>query len=521
MKQIKYFTIAILFSLLSGNILANVKLASPFGDHMVLQRNKMVPIWGTATPGEKVTMTFNKQIKTVVTAADGSWSILLNKLDAGGPYTMTVEGVNTVTLQDVYVGEVWLCSGQSNMDFTVAREDRYWCGVFNEKEEVAAANYPLIRVFKTTFSPNEHLQKEVQGNWEIISPQTVGHVSALAYFFARDLQKKLNIPIGLVVTTFGASTAEAWISKTALQSNPEFSTLLSTFQNKLDKYRTDTAAQAKYKIAHDKWVVDAAKAKAEGKDELRGPKNPNPVIDQHNPYVLWNGMVAPLLPYAIKGALWYQGESNSPTKSIYRDLMETLIGDWRKQFNQGDFPFIYVQLANIGKRYDTIPASGGDEAIKREAQLLNLSIPNTAMVVAIDNADPLNMINVHPKNKQEIARRAVLAARAIAYGEKITYSGPLYDKMEVKGNTIKLLFKSTDTGLVCKGDKLKGFAIAGDDKKFVWADAKIEGNTVIVSSPDVPKPVAVRYGWANNPPTSLYNKADLPASPFRTDVQSK
>jgi len=456
-----------------------------------------------------------------VAGQDGRWQVKLGPFEAGGPYALTASGQETVTVNDVLVGDVWLCSGQSNMDFTVAREDRYWCGVFNEKEEVAAANYPLIRVFKTTFSPNENLQKEVQGNWEIISPQTVGHVSALAYFFARDLQKKLNIPIGLVVTTFGASTAEAWISKTALQSNPEFSTLLSTFQNKLDKYRTDTAAQAKYKIAHDKWVVDAAKAKAEGKDELRGPKNPNPVIDQHNPYVLWNGMVAPLLPYAIKGALWYQGESNSPTKSIYRDLMETLIGDWRKQFNQGDFPFIYVQLANIGKRYDTIPASGGDEAIKREAQLLNLSIPNTAMVVAIDNADPLNMINVHPKNKQEIARRAVLAARAIAYGEKITYSGPLYDKMEVKGNTIKLLFKSTDTGLVCKGDKLKGFAIAGDDKKFVWADAKIEGNTVIVSSPDVPKPVAVRYGWANNPPTSLYNKADLPASPFRTDVQSK
>ena len=517
MKLIKYFAIAILFSLLTGNTFANVKLASPFGDHMVLQRNKSVPIWGTATPGEKVTLTFNKQKKTAVTTADGSWSISLNKLDAGGPYIMTVEGVNTIKLQDVYVGEVWLCSGQSNMDFTIAREDRYWCGVFNEKEEVAAANYPLIRVFKTTFSPNENLQKEVQGNWEIISPQTVGHVSALAYFFARDLQKKLNVPIGLVVTTFGASTAEAWISKTALQSNPEFSTLLSTFQNKLDKYRTDTVAQSKYKIAHDKWVVDAAKAKAEGKDELRGPKNPNPVIDQHNPYVLWNGMVAPLLPYAIKGALWYQGESNSPTASIYRDLMETLIGDWRKQFNQGDFPFIYVQLANIGKRYDSIPASGGAEAIKREAQLLNLSIPNTAMVVAIDNADPLNMINVHPKNKQEIARRAVLAARAIAYGEKITYSGPLYDKMEVKGNTIQVQFKSTDTGLVCKGDKLKGFVIAGADKKFVWADAKIEGNTVIVSSPDVPKPVAVRYGWANNPPTSLYNKADLPASPFRTD----
>ena len=261
-------------------------------------------------------------------------------------------------------------------------------------------------------------------------------------------------------------------------------------------------------------------ARAEGKDELRGPKNPNPVVDQHNPFVLWNGMVAPLVPYAIAGALWYQGESNSPTASIYRDLMETLIVDWRKQWNQGDFPFIYVQLANIGKEVETEPATGGTEAIKREAQLLNLSIPKTAMVVAIDNADPLDMKNVHPKNKQEIGKRMVLAARAIAYGEKLTYSGPIYDKMQIKGNAIQLQFKSTDKGLICKGDKLKGFAIAGEDKKFVWAEAKIVGNSVVVSSPDIAKPVAVRYGWGSNPPTSLYNKADLPASPFRTDVGS-
>jgi len=521
MKLIKYFAISLLLFISFGNIYASVKLASPFGDHMVLQRNKIVPVWGTAAPGEKVTLTFNKQKKSVVTGSDGSWMISLDKLNAGGPYVMTVDGVNSITVQDVYVGEVWLCSGQSNMDFTVAREDRYWCGVFNEKEEVAAANYPLIRVFDTDFSPRLDAQKDVRGIWEVVSPQTVGHISAIAYFFARDLQKKLNVPIGLITTAFGASTAEAWISKPALEANPKFTNLLTNFKGKLDKFNTDTAAQSKYKVAYAKWVVDAAKAKADGKDELRGPKNPNPVNDQHNPYVLWNGMVAPLVPYAFQGALWYQGESNSPTASIYRDLMETLIVDWRKQFNQGDFPFIYVQLANIGTKYDSIPAAGGSEAIKREAQLLNLSVPKTAMAVAIDNADPLDMKNVHPKNKQEISRRLVLAARAIAYGENITYSGPLYDKMQVKGNAIQLDFKSTDAGLVCKGDKLKGFAIAGEDKKFVWADARIEGNSVIASSPEVAKPVAVRYGWGNNPPTSLYNKADLPASPFRTDVGSK
>lgn len=517
MNSIKIFLCLLLFSAFAGNIVANVKLASPFGDHMVLQRNKIVPVWGTATPGEKVTIEFNKQQKNTIAGSDGSWSVKLNKLKGGGPFVLMAKGANTIKIQDVYIGEVWICSGQSNMDFTVARENRYWCGVFNEKQEVAEADYPLIRVFDTAFSPNAELQKEVAGNWEIVSPQTVGHISAVAYFFARDLQKKLNVPIGLITTAFGASTAEAWISKSALQGNPIFTSLLTNFQDKINKYLSDTAAQSRYNKAYEKWVVDAAKAKAEGKDELRGPKNTNPIVDQHNPYVLWNGMVAPLVPYAIAGALWYQGESNSPTASIYRDLMETLIQDWRKQWNQGDFPFIYVQLANIGKEIETEPAKGGSEAIKREAQLFNLSIPKTAMVVAIDNADPLDMKNVHPKNKQEIGKRMALAARAIAYGEKLIYSGPVYDKMQINGNTIQLQFKSIGKGLVCKGDRLKGFAIAGDDKKFVWADAKIVGNTVHVSSSAITKPVAVRYGWGSNPPTSLYNKSDLPASPFRTD----
>ena len=262
MKLIKYFTFILLLSLFVGNGFANVKLASPFGDHMVLQRNKLVPVWGTATPGEKVTLTFNGQKKTVVTGTDGAWSVKLDKLVAGGPYVMKVSGVNTISVEDVYVGEVWLCSGQSNMDFTVAREDRYWCGVFNEKEEVANANYPLIRVFDTDFSPREEVQKQVTGIWEVVSPKTVGHISAVAYFFARDLQKKLNVPIGLITTAYGASTAEAWISKQALEVNPEFNKLLTTFQNKLTKYKTDTAAQSKYKLAFEKWKVDAAKAKA-------------------------------------------------------------------------------------------------------------------------------------------------------------------------------------------------------------------------------------------------------------------
>jgi sialate O-acetylesterase len=497
---------------------ADVRPAHVFSDHMVLQRHALVPIWGTADAGEKVTVKLAGQSLSTTTNAQGKWMVKLNKLAAGGPYTLTIKGKNTVTINDVYLGEVWLCSGQSNMDMTVAREDCYWCGVINEKEEVSHADYPLIRVFDVDFTPSATPQDDATGKWEAVSPQTVGHLSAAAYFFARDLQKKIHVPVGLITTAYGASTAEAWIREEPLTSDTVLKPLTDAFKAKLRKYLQDTAAQSAYKTAFDKWKVVAAKAKADGKDEVRSPRNPNPVFDQHNATVLWNGMVQPLVPYAIKGALWYQGESNSPTASIYRHIMETLINDWRKQWGEGNFPFIYVQLANIGKTYDSIPAKGGSEAIKREAQLENLSLPNTAMVVAIDNADPNDMGNVHPKNKQEIGRRLALAAEAIAYGDKtLVYSGPIYRQMAVEGSSIRLQFAHTGSGLVAKDGVLKGFAIAGADKKFVWADARIEGNTVVVSSAGVPDPVAVRYGWSNNPPTSLYNKEDLPASPFRTD----
>lgn len=519
MKSILSKFLSVLFCAVAcQTVLANVKTASPFGNHMVLQRNSKIPVWGTATAGEKVTVAFNRQQLMTTTNAEGNWRIDLAKVAAGGPYTLTITGNNSITFTDVYVGEVWVCSGQSNMDMTVAKEDRYWCGVINEATEVTSANYPLIRVFDVDFTPAATPQNELTGKWETVSPQTVGHLSAAAYFFARDIQKKLKVPVGLITTAFGASTAEAWIREDALVQQPACKPLVESFKQKLTKYYTDTAAKTKYLADVEKWKSDSAIAKVTGKNIPRGPRNPDPVRDQHNATVLWNGMVKPLVPYAMRGALWYQGESNSPTAKIYRQIMETLITDWRQQWAQGSFPFIYVQLANIGKTYDSLPAKGGSEAIKREAQLQNLSIPNTAMVVAIDNADSADMNNVHPKNKQEIGRRLALAALATVYDEKVAYAGPLYDKMEVQGDKIMLHFKYVNGGLVAKDGVLKGFAIAGDDKKFAWANATIEGNTVVVSNPGIAAPVAVRYGWGNNPPTSLYNKENLPASPFRTDV---
>jgi sialate O-acetylesterase len=373
----------------------------------------------------------------------------------------------------------------------------------------------LIRVFDTDYTPSDNILNAVGGKWEITSPETVGHFSAAAYFFARELYNKYKVPIGLVTTAYGASTAEAWVSKKTLEANPLFAKLLSEYEKKKTVYDTSITAQQKYAAAYEKFKVDSVAAKLAKKDPPRNPKNPDPKIDQHNPYVLYNGMIAPLVPYAIKGAIWYQGESNGPSKEIYAAIMEALIKNWRQDFAQGDFPFIYVQLANNGKALDTIAGKGGNTTIVREQQLKNLAIKNTAMVVAVDNADDPS--NIHPKNKQQIGLRLALAAKAKVYGEKIPYSGPIYNAMKIEGNTIRISFNHLEGGLTIKGDKPIGFAIAGADKKFVWATATIDGANIIVSSPDIIAPVAVRYAWGDNPPANLYNKAELPASPFRTD----
>ncbi len=494
---------------------ADVHFASPFTNHMVLQRDMKVPVWGTAYPGEKIQLVFGKQHKVGIADASGKWMIYLDKLKAGGPFTLTAKGNNIVTLTDIYAGEVWLCSGQSNMDMTVAREDRYWCGVYNEAAELASANYPLIRAFDVDFTPSDSILPNVKGAWEITSPKTVGHFSAAAYFFARELYSTLHVPIGLVTTAYGASTAEAWISKKALEADTALSKLLQQYDKKKAVYDTSTTAKNKYAFDFEKWTAAAAVEKEAGKDPPRSPKNPDPSADQHNPYVLYNGMVNALIPYAIRGAIWYQGESNIATKEIYAHIMESLVNNWRKDWCQGDFPFIYVQLANYGKKWDSLPAAGGGTNSIREQQLKNLSIPNSAMVVAIDNAD--DPANIHPKNKQEIGRRLALAAEAKWYGKKITYSGPIYKTMKIEGNKIRLYFDHVAEGLLSKDGPLKSFAIAGADKKFVAADAVIDGETILVSAPGITNPEAVRYAWGDNPPVNFYNKVNLPASPFRTD----
>lgn len=515
MKKLKFLFI-FLFVVFVSESNAKVKLASPFKNHMVLQQNSFVTIWGWANPEEKINLNFGKGNYNVTADTIGNWKIVLNSFKAGGPYTLVVKGENEIIIEDVYFGEVWLCSGQSNMDMTVAREDRYWCGVLNEVEEVKNANYPFIRVFDVPFITKDEPQYTVEGIWEIVSPETVGHLSAAAYFFARELYNKYKVPIGLITSAYGASTAEAWTSRPALERNKEFQFLFENYLEKCAKYDTNDGAKIKYAIAMEKWKSESEKAKAEGKDIPREPKDPNPRHDQHMPCVLYNGMIAPLVPYTIRGAIWYQGESNYPTANIYDKLMETLIYDWREAWKQGDFPFIYVQLANHQNLIE-VPVKDDPMVLVREKQLKNLSVRNTAMVVAIDNNSPEDPGNIHPKNKQEIGKRLAIAAMGKVYNEPITFMGPIFNYMQISGNEAILHFENVGEGLVCKGEKLNGFAIANENKEFVWANAKIIDDKIIVSNPEIENPLYVRYGWSKNPPVNIYNKEGLPASPFRTD----
>ena len=519
-KSIHYLLISMgLFA--NTSLFAEVKPASLFSESMVLQRNIPIPVWGTANVGEQVTVTLNKAVQAITADNSGKWLVKLPKQKAGGPYKLEIKGTNTISIEDVYVGEVWLCSGQSNMDMTVAKEDRYWCGVLNEDQEVTDANYPQMRVFDVDFTPSNTLKTEVTGKWEVVSPKTVGHLSAVAYFFAREIYQKLNIPIGMITSAYGASTAETWISKPALDARPNLKPLMDVYAQKWEKFITDSAIiMTKYRDDLSKYKGNLAAAQAAAGDVNapkagKAPRHPNPALDQHNPYVCYNGMIAPLVPYAIKGALWYQGESNGPSAKQYREIMETLVGDWRTLWQQGDFPFLYVQLANLGKPM-TEPVQNNSMMTVREAQVQNLSIPNTAMVVAIENAGE-EPSNVHPKNKQAIGYRLGLAARATVYKEKVEYSGPMYKKYKVEKNAIRLYFTHVGKGLVAKDGKLTGFAICGEDKKWVFADASIVGKTIVVSSKEIEKPVAVRYCWGVNPPASLLNKDGLWTPNFRTD----
>ncbi len=629
----------------------NITLSPLFTDHMVLQQKQDITIRGTANAGGEVTVELEGKVVKSVADKEGKWNVVLPPLKAGGPYELTISGEDTLTLKNVMVGEVWICSGQSNMEMPLAGK---WSTVNNFEQEVADANYPDIRLLMVKKEmANRPKDNFTSKGWEKCTPETVGKFSAVGYFFGRDIYKKINVPIGLIETSWGGTVVEAWTSAEALKKIPEFVdtvTAIETdmrtdeerakeqkkkqqvwpdkigeiivnsgtwkhgYQNadyNISQWKTmtlpttwelageekvdgvvwfargvdipvswagkevtlslgrindydftwfngvkvgrgvDVAQMRNYKIpgelvkaGHNRITVEVLDIGASGglygpADEMKLslgekyipltgkwkykidpvkidvselPEKPDQNLGVNRPTVLYNAMINPLLNYGIRGAIWYQGESNAERAYQYRYLFKSMINNWRDDWKEGDFPFYFVQLANFMRVKDKPVEASWAEL--REAQTMALELPNTGMAVTIDIGDS---IDIHPHNKQDVGKRLALAALHDTYGLDIPYSGPMYSSMKTEGNKIRIKFEHADKGLVAKGGELKGFAIAGKDKKFYWAEAEISGDEVIVWNSNVSDPVAVRYAWAANPVCNLYNGAGLPASPFRTD----
>ena len=500
-----FIVVGILLFVNAGAAWADVKLPAVISDNMVLQQGRKLSIWGWAQPGEEVMVgvSWHSMKWAVVADKDGKWMFKILPPKTGGPYEMTISGKNTIKLKNIMVGEVWVCSGQSNMQMTVQSSN-------NPEQEIAAADYPNIRLFTVARKVATEPQSDCDGSWTLCSPATVPGFSAVAYYFGRELHKKLDVPIGLIHTSWGGTPAEAWTKREALEKVADAAPILERYDDVMARY---PKAMTEHKQKVNDWKKAAEKARAEGKKVPRAPRAPFGPEHHHSPAGLYNAMIAPLVPYNIGGAIWYQGESNASRAYQYRKLFPAMIRNWRSDWGLGDFPFLFVQLANF-KAVKPQPAES-DWAELREAQLMTLALPKTGMAVIIDIGEANN---IHPKNKQDVGRRLALWALSRNYGKKLVYSGPIYKSMRVMGNKIILDFKHIGGGLVAGGDEpLKGFAIAGMDREFVWADAKINGDSIVVSSDKVTAPIAVRYAWADNPVCNLSNKEVLPASPFRTD----
>ena len=648
-------TMPVLILVLAAAVRAEVRLPAIISDNMVLQQGMKVRIWGNAKPGEPVTVTFDKKTSGTVADPQGRWQVSIGPLKAGGPSELVVEGENVLTVKNVLVGEVWLCSGQSNMEWPLAN-------TIGAVETLEQALYPEIRLFRVEHHTAASPQTDLEGHWVITTPEEAAHFSAVGYFFGRELYQHLKVPIGLINSSWGGTPAEAWSSHEALLSSPELKPILDKYESSLNalpqtktayaralaqweeknlyldgenkgealKYAdpsTPTADWSKMDLPqqietagllidgavwfrkvvelpeswsgkdlvlnlppiddHDVTYFNGTKIGSTGREtpnsymvprkyvapgslvhsgrnviavrvfdsageggfngggamsigpagagvsqviSLRGtwdykvelaldPKHPDWVTrpeavgesNQNNPSVLYNAMIAPLVPFALRGVIWYQGESNAGRAYQYRTLFPIMIRNWRSAWGR-DFPFYFVQLPNW--HASKAQPDESDWAELREAQTMTLREPATGMAVTIDIGDE---IDLHPRNKLDVGRRLAGWALAGTYGENVVPSGPLFDRSSIEGDKVRIRFKYSNGLKTIDGGPLKGFAIAGGDRRFVWADARIDGDTVIVSSPMVPKPAAVRYGWADNPIANLYNKAGLPASPFRTD----
>jgi len=463
---------------------AAVRLPAILSDQMVLQAGQPVAIWGWAGPAEAVTVSFRGQRHATRAGADGRWAVTLAPLTAGAGGTLVVRGENVIEVQDILVGEVWLGSGQSNMAMTVARSRDY-------PAEQAAAGLPRVRMFKEESPSAETPQAEPRGRWVVCAPETVGAFSATLYFFGRELHRELGVPVGLINSSVGGTPIEAWIAAEAQRAVPELRAALETRAEPSPAPAAKAGKAAKSAEAAKTAKADAA---ARRKADVGG---------------LFNGKIAPLIPYAFRGALWYQGEANTlPGKpALYEAQLRLLVQDWRRRWGR-EFPFAWVQLPNFG-------GPGRDWPAVREAMLRTLALPQTGMAITIDLGEEKD---IHPRNKQDVGRRLSLWALGSVYGRPVpATSGPLPAGHELRDREVALRFRHTEGGLVARGGPLTGFEVAGEDRRWRPAAARIEGDRVVVASPEVDRPVAARYAWENFPACNLYNGAGLPASPFRTD----
>lgn len=511
-----------LFIALGAGARADVTLAPLFTDHAVLQRDKPLPVWGRADSGEGVTVTLLNHTAHTTAGSDGRWIVYLDALPATTQGTdLVVTGKNTVALHDIVVGEVWLCSGQSNMEFSVEARAGTWqrnTRVANADREIAAANFPLIRhvliEHQVSTAPSETVPTS---GWQPATPATVGQFTAVGYFFARDVFQKLGIPVGLIHSSWGGTPIESWMSPATLAVSPELRATDARWTAALANY---PAAKAKADADLAAWTAADTAAKATGKAQYAAwqKKNPRPPRGPRGPGDSWtptgpfNGMINPLLPYALRGALWYQGESNADRAAEYHALFAAMIPAWRAHFGQGDFPFYWVNLANFKNPSDT---TGATYAWLRNAQTQTLALPNTGQALAIDIGNP---DDIHPTNKQEVGHRLALLAKAQLYGVQCDCIGPTFASATREGSALRVRFTHANNSLISYDKPVQSLQLAGADRVFHPATAKIERDTLLVTALGVKEPVAVRYAWSNSPVANLYNGAGLPAVPFRSDA---
>ncbi len=494
----------LLLGLLSGaTVYAQVTLPKILSSHMVVQRDLPVHIWGMAAPGEEVRVSFRGETRTTQAGQLGRWSVYLTPGSAGGPFQMTVNGgpalqggnvapAQTITLDDVLVGDVWVASGQSNMEFEMHK-------AATAAADLPHAANPRIRLLVVQRRASEYAQDDIDTvGWAASSPETARDFSAVAWYFARQIEEREKVPVGIIDSTWGGTMVESWTRLAALGEDASLAPVFASRGRMTDR-ESDALLEDE---DHER---QRQEAKAQGKPEPQFPWHPQ--LEMWAPGLLWNGMIAPLTPFPIRGVIWYQGESNSiieRSPGLYHRLFRTLIEDWRQQWGEGDFPFLYVQISN----FKSSPVE--DWALIREGQRKTLELRNTAMAVTVDIGDP---DNVHPTDKLDVGLRLARAARAISYGEAIEYSGPTFRQATAEYSAMRVWFDHAK-GLTAKGGDLTGFEVAGKNGKFVPATARIEGATVVATNPSVPEPLYVRYGWANSPLCNLFNAEGLPASPF-------